>query len=137
LVFHERIEAAKTTARIFERAGVRTALELSTDPPVRRAEALRDFRSGTAQSLIAVRTLDEGIDLPDTKIAVIAAGSASRRQRLQRIGRVVRPTGEPALVISLVARGTNEELVIAANDAALIGSDRVQFISRLNEGVWY
>lgn len=119
---------------IFERAGVRTALELSTDPPARRAEALRDLRSGAAQALIAVRTLDEGIDVPDAKIAVIAAGSTSRRQRLQRIGRVVRPTGEPALVISLIARGTSEELAIAANDAALIGGNRVQFISQLNEG---
>ena len=134
LIFHERIEAARRTVEIFERAGVRTALELSTDPPARRAEALRDLRSGAAQALIAVRTLDEGIDVPDAKIAVIAAGSTSRRQRLQRIGRVVRPTGEPALVISLIARGTSEELAIAANDAALIGGNRVQFISQLNEG---
>lgn len=136
LVFHERIEEARNTAQMFERAGVRTAIELSTDPPARRAEALRDLRSGAAQVLIAVKTLDEGIDLPDAKIAVIAAGSTSTRQRLQRIGRVVRPTGEPALAISLIARGTNEEFVIAANDGSLVGSSRVQLIASLDDGIW-
>lgn len=136
LVFHERIEEARNTAMLFEQAGLRTALELSTDPPNRRAEALRDLRSGAAQVLIAVRTLDEGIDLPDAKIAIIAAGSTSTRQRLQRIGRVVRPTGESALAISLIARGTSEEFVIAANDAALVGSRRVQVLTSLDDGTW-
>ena len=136
LVFHERIEEARNTAQLFERAGLRTALELSTDSPSRRAEALRDLRSGAAQVLIAVKTLDEGIDLPDAKIAIIAAGSTSTRQRLQRIGRVVRPTGEPALAISLIARGTNEEFVVAANDGSLVGSSRVQLISSLDDGLW-
>jgi len=136
LVFHERIDEARNTARLFERAGLRTALELSTDAPNRRAEALRDFRSGAAQVLIAVKTLDEGIDLPDAKIAVIAVGSGSMRQRLQRIGRVVRPTGERALAVSLIARGTSEESVIAANDGALIGSGRVQLLKSLDDGIW-
>jgi superfamily II DNA or RNA helicase len=135
IVFHERIEEARKTAALLERCGHRTSIELSTDDQRRRVEAIRDFKSGAAQILVAVKTLDEGIDLPDAKLAVIAAGSSSPRQRLQRIGRVIRPTGAPALVISLTAKGTNEEFIVAANDGILVGSKRVKLLSSLQDGL--
>jgi superfamily II DNA or RNA helicase len=125
LLFHERIEEAKRTLARFEHLGVRCALDLSTDNTDRRNEALRDFRSGAVNVLIAVRTLDEGIDLPDAKLAIIASGTYSPRQRLQRIGRVVRPTDQAATVITLLGRGTFEEEVINENDQFLVGSERV------------
>jgi superfamily II DNA or RNA helicase len=125
LVFHERIEEAKKTSSRLQELGIRCSVDLSTDDSSRRSEALRDFRSGTSNVLIAVRTLDEGIDLPDAKLAVIASGSFSPRQRLQRIGRVLRPNGEAATVISLLARGTFEETVINENDQFLVGGHRV------------
>lgn len=133
LIFHERIEEARKTAVQFENAGIHAALELSTDPQQRRSEALRDFKSGAAQALIAVRTLDEGVDIPKAKIAVIVAGSSSTRQRLQRIGRVARPTGDSAHVITLVARGTSEETTIEATDRALVGNSRVRSVSKIEE----
>jgi superfamily II DNA or RNA helicase len=34
--------------------------------------------------------LDEGFNVPEAELAVIAAGTSSKRQRIQRIGRILR-----------------------------------------------
>ena len=41
--------------------------------------------------LITCRALDEGINVPETAVAIIASSTASMRQRIQRLGRVLRP----------------------------------------------
>jgi superfamily II DNA or RNA helicase len=126
LFFHERIAEAQTTAEHLENAGIRTSVDSSKDSLELRRRELRAFRNGSTTALVAVRTLDEGIDVPDAKAAVIAAGSASARQRVQRIGRVVRKTGQTAVVISLLARSTAEESQVGLDDAFLVGHDRVR-----------
>jgi superfamily II DNA or RNA helicase len=42
--------------------------------------------------LVTCRALDEGINVPDASLAVIVASTASTRQRIQRLGRVLRPS---------------------------------------------
>ncbi|MGB3653130.1 MAG: DNA phosphorothioation system restriction enzyme [Rivularia sp. (in: cyanobacteria)] len=55
-------------------------------------EALRNqFESGELQGLVAIRCLDEGVDIPAIKTAVILASSSNPRQFIQRRGRVLRP----------------------------------------------
>ncbi len=67
------------------------------------------FRDGELATLIVSRVGDEGIDLPDASIAIIASGlGGSRRQGTQRAGRTMRPAGN-AKVYVLATRGTREE----------------------------
>jgi DNA phosphorothioation system restriction enzyme len=47
--------------------------------------------SGNLQGLVAIRCLDEGVDIPSIKTAVILASSSNPRQFIQRRGRVLRP----------------------------------------------
>lgn len=47
--------------------------------------------SGELQGLVAIRCLDEGVDIPSIKTAVILASSSNPRQFVQRRGRVLRP----------------------------------------------
>jgi DNA phosphorothioation system restriction enzyme len=55
-------------------------------------ETLRhQFESGALQGLVAIRCLDEGIDIPAIKHAVILASSTNPRQFIQRRGRILRP----------------------------------------------
>jgi DNA phosphorothioation system restriction enzyme len=55
-------------------------------------EILRNqFESGELQGLVAIRCLDEGVDIPAIKTAVILASSSNPRQFIQRRGRVLRP----------------------------------------------
>ena len=77
--------------------------------------------------MVAVRSLDEGVDVPEAEIAIIASGSRSKRQRIQRMGRVLRfVEGKQALCVSLLVRGTVEETVTGAGDARLVGPKRVR-----------
>lgn len=55
-----------------------------------RLDVLEKFGSGSIQVLIAVRCLDEGVDVPATKIAYILASSSNPKEFIQRRGRVLR-----------------------------------------------
>ena len=64
----------------------------TTDTPLEERENLRrKFESGELQGLVAIRCLDEGIDIPAIKTAVILASSSNPRQFIQRRGRILRP----------------------------------------------
>lgn len=56
-----------------------------------RADLHNLFESGELQGLVAIRCLDEGIDIPATQTAVILASSNNPRQFVQRRGRILRP----------------------------------------------
>lgn len=59
------------------------------DRKVRR-ELLERFEVGELQALVAIRCLDEGVDIPATRRAFILASSQNPRQFVQRRGRVLR-----------------------------------------------
>ncbi|GAB6880725.1 DEAD/DEAH box helicase [Halorubrum gandharaense] len=60
-------------------------------------------------TLVVSRVGDEGIDLPNAELAIVASGlGGSRRQGAQRAGRTMRPQGS-ALVYVLATRGSAEE----------------------------
>ena len=56
-----------------------------------RERLRRQFESGELQGLIAIRCLDEGVDIPAIKTAIILASSSNSRQFIQRRGRILRP----------------------------------------------
>ncbi len=64
----------------------------TTDTSLETREKLRQqFESGELQGLVAIRCLDEGIDIPAIKTAIILASSSNPRQFIQRRGRILRP----------------------------------------------
>lgn len=74
-----------------------------------RERHFSDFRAGVIDTLVVSRVGDEGIDLPDASVAILASGlGGSRRQGTQRVGRTMRPAGN-AKVYVLATRGTREE----------------------------
>lgn len=52
--------------------------------------ALERFRNGSIRILIACKAIDEGIDVPDASVGIIMSGTSTQRQRIQRLGRIVR-----------------------------------------------
>ena len=58
-----------------------------------RLEVLEGFGSGSYPALVANQVLDEGVDLPEVKVAVVIGGSSSTRQAKQRLGRILRRSG--------------------------------------------
>jgi len=74
-----------------------------------REEYFDKFREGELTTIIVSRIGDEGLDLPDAEVGIIASGQGgSRRQATQRAGRVMRPFGD-AQVYIIATKGSNEE----------------------------
>ena len=64
----------------------------TAETPIAEREQLRhQFEIGELQGLVAIRCLDEGVDIPAIQTAVILASSSNPRQFIQRRGRVLRP----------------------------------------------
>lgn len=107
LVFHEDIEACDLILSFLLEAGFRAGAYHSKLPARKRVEMLAAFRRGDLDVLITCKALDEGFNVPETEIGIIAASTATRRQRIQRLGRVLRPAKgkSEAIVYTLVATG--------------------------------
>lgn len=56
----------------------------------KRQELLDRFETGELQALVAIRCLDEGVDVPATRTAYMLASSSNPRQFVQRRGRILR-----------------------------------------------
>lgn len=70
--------------------GMHVARYTAETPGPDRTRILGDFESGRIQALVAIRCLDEGVDLPATRRAFILASGTNPRQFVQRRGRVLR-----------------------------------------------
>lgn len=129
IVFCETISQAKQVAGLFERHNRPHALEHSQLPRERRQAALRRFANKSVPTLVAVKALDEGIDIPDADTALLVSGALNQRQRTQRIGRIARASETSAKALSLIAEKSPEEWEAAALDRELLGPTRVQSVT--------
>lgn len=86
-----RYERQRTEVnRILENYGVRASPFTSSESRSQRKEILRRFKEGDTDALIAIKCLDEGIDVPACRTAVLIASSRNPRQFIQRRGRILR-----------------------------------------------
>ncbi|GHU18210.1 hypothetical protein FACS189475_03320 [Betaproteobacteria bacterium] len=107
LIFHEDIEACNLIHAVLVENGVRAGVYHSKMTLRTRAVMLGQYRRGEINVLVTCRALDEGFNVPETELGIIAASTATRRQRIQRLGRVVRPAQgkTSASIYTLVATG--------------------------------
>src|SRR5690606_31261708 len=76
-----------------------------------RKAVLDGFRDGRFRALVANQVLDEGIDVPAVKVGVVIGGFSSPRQAQQRLGRILRRSGNmTAVLYEVVCQETREEL---------------------------
>ncbi len=78
-----------------------------------RSAILKGFLDGTYTAVATSKVLNEGVDVPEANVAVIVSGSASVREHVQRLGRILRKkkNGARAMLYELVASGTSEAFV--------------------------
>jgi superfamily II DNA or RNA helicase len=111
LVFTDTVDQAELAARALAAHGV-AAEEVHGDlPGDKRRIRLAQFRNGNLQVVVAPRVLDEGVDVPEADLAVVLAAFRTRRQMVQRLGRVLRlkADGRAARLVLVHATDTAED----------------------------
>ena len=75
-----------------------------------RKHVLDGFQAGSYSVIVTSKVLNEGVDVPEAKVAIVLGGGASKREYLQRLGRILRKK-EPlqALLVEVIVRNTVEE----------------------------
>lgn len=58
-----------------------------------REYIIKQFETGSYQVIVAIKCMDEGIDIPSARCGIIMASSTNPREYVQRIGRIIRQDG--------------------------------------------
>jgi hypothetical protein len=110
LVFTETVRAAN---HAINRLDPHIAVDVITGSTARgqRREILDDLRDRKLDAVAAPRVLDEGIDVPDANLGVVMSASRTRRQMIQRMGRILRRkrAGVAARFVIMFAKDTHED----------------------------
>jgi superfamily II DNA or RNA helicase len=111
IIFHELIEELSYIENFLRDREISSKTYHSKMPPKDRLESLDYYRNNKSTVLLTCKALDEGLDVPDTHIAILAASTKGTRQRIQRVGRVLRKAEgkDFALIFSIYAKNTTEE----------------------------
>ena len=75
-----------------------------------RKQILDGFQAGRYRVIVTSRVLNEGVDVPEAKVAIILGGTSGAREYIQRLGRVLRKVeNRQAVLFEVIARKTIEE----------------------------
>jgi superfamily II DNA or RNA helicase len=75
-----------------------------------RKHILDGFQAGHYRVITTSRVLNEGVDVPESKVAIVLGGTSGAREYIQRLGRVLRKVeNKQAVLYEVIARKTIEE----------------------------
>ena len=108
IVFTENKKQAKDFNDIINKKGFKSGIYNTDLKDDERQENLDNFKAGKLNVLVSCTALDEGFDMPEADGAMILSASSSKRQRIQRMGRVLRITAnkENALIVTVYSSKT-------------------------------
>lgn len=91
LIFSERIETAELIYKKLQYTypGQVVRYHSKMDDNSKKL-ALRKYSDSECRILSSCRALDEGLNIPETDVGIIASSTSSSRQRIQRLGRILR-----------------------------------------------
>lgn len=111
LVFTQTVASSEQVAEILRQCGIEAQAVHSKMKMDERRRILSEFGTGKLKAICAPQVLDEGIDVPEADLAIIVAASKTRRQMIQRMGRVLRrkEDGRRARFALLYVEETSED----------------------------
>jgi len=75
-----------------------------------RKRILDGFQAGTYRVITTSKVLNEGVDVPEAKVAIVLGGGSGNREYVQRLGRILRKKEQlQATLIEILVRNTIEE----------------------------
>jgi superfamily II DNA or RNA helicase len=95
-----------------------------------RDQILSQFKTHKLDALLAMKCLDEGVDIPQTKYAIFCSSTGNPRQYVQRRGRVLRtfPGKDYAIIYDLIVKPIIDH---TDSDEQLLKIERNIFLSEL------
>jgi len=154
----------KVVLKALAKLGLRCHEFVHTVSMAEREVVLKRFDEGDIEALVAVRCLDEGVDVPATETAYFLASTSNPRQFVQRRGRVLRraegktravivdflvvpsesPSGDEGVALSLLRREMPRfaEFSLAATNVNAARKvvfdllDRYEALNMLDETPW-
>ncbi len=129
IVFHESIGSAESILKILLARRFNATIYHSKIGPELRRDNLRLYRRGVFNSLVTCRALDEGVNVPETDVAIVASSTGSLRQRIQRLGRVLRPaSGKARAKIYTIYVSKPEEMRLVEESQRLAETSKVTWM---------
>lgn len=94
---HKQIKKAQDE---LDKRGIKNHQFTQIENVKEREKLLKEFDTGKLQALVAVRCLDEGVDVPSIRTAIVLASSGNPKEYIQRRGRILRkyPGKEKAII---------------------------------------
>ena len=86
----EEIRHIQSIKRVLTNHGVKSSQFTASENMHDRMELVDAFNKGEIESLVAIRCLDEGINIPSIKSALILSSNDDYREFVQRRGRILR-----------------------------------------------
>ncbi len=87
----DEIRQIEAVSKILYKAGITSSRFTSEEDAETREILKRDFNEGSiVKALVAIRCLDEGVNIPSIDKAIILASSTNPKEYIQRRGRVLR-----------------------------------------------
>lgn len=99
LIIFTSYELIDDVVRLLNRKGIITRKFTQNEKTIKSAKyggksereyIIEQFKKGLYQVLVAMKCLDEGIDIPTASTAILMSSSTNPREYVQRIGRVIR-----------------------------------------------
>jgi superfamily II DNA or RNA helicase len=90
--------------KLYEKFGLKMAK--FTGETANREQILNQFKDHKLDALLAMKCLDEGVDIPQAKYAIFCSSTGNPRQYIQRRGRVLRKYSgkEHAIIYDLIVK---------------------------------
>jgi superfamily II DNA or RNA helicase len=117
MIYCADIEQADIVCHRLSQQGM-TVSRFTSQEDKQRPQILNEFSQGRLNVLVAVKCLDEGVNIPAAQEAIVLASDTSERQFIQRRGRILRQ-----------AKGKEKATLIDILVVPTIGDEKVKLIT--------
>jgi superfamily II DNA or RNA helicase len=126
-IFNEFIKTANKSYEILKSHGYKVGLYHSKLKAKDRKDMLKKFKDGDYNIIVAVKALDEGVDVPSADLAVIVGRTKQVRQSVQRSGRILRKKPTASTIYNIYVRGTADEKWLRNSLLGMSGASKIEW----------
>lgn len=133
--YHSNLEPIIETRRVLEKGQV-IEKPKKISATLQKRRIVDSFKKGKLRIISTAKALDEGFDVPDIEVAIVASYTSNPTQKIQRRGRAIRKwdfksgKSKKALIIYLYIKNTQEEVWLKKS---LKDSHNITYVEHVDE----